>query len=110
MSTRPHRSSKKSQKSTRQRRKTVRVVMRILNNKKEGIRNIRNIQMAAKHCLNFKDLESYNIYQLQVSIQEDNLDKLVKNNIKVCLGNPSEVMIRRTNITRASSGGTLARG
>ena len=77
------------------------IVVSILDSRDEGINKIRNIQNAAKSALNFKDLETYNISKLQVSIQEDNLDKLVKNNIKVCLGNPSEVMIRRTNITRA---------
>ena len=77
------------------------MVSDILEMNDDSIRKIRNIQYKAKASLNFKELDTYNISKLQVSLQEDNLERLIKANIKVCLGNPSEVMIRRTNITRA---------
>ena len=73
----------------------------ILENSTDLITKIRNIQRFSIKNVNFSDLDSYNLSKLQVSIQEDTLERLVKSNIKVCLGNPSEVMIRRTSITRA---------
>ena len=73
----------------------------ILENSTDLITKIRNIQRFSIKNVKFSDLDSYNLSKLQVSIQEDTLERLVKSNIKVCLGNPSEVMIRRTSITRA---------
>ena len=73
----------------------------ILEGKEDPIQKIRSIQNNTKNRLDFKDLDTYTISKLQLSIQDDNLSRVIKSNIKVCLGNPSEVMIRRTNITRA---------
>ena len=73
----------------------------VLESATNPLSKIREIQNTTKKQLDFKELESLNISKLEVSLQEDYLNSLIKSNIKVCLGNPAEVMIRRTNITRA---------
>lgn len=73
----------------------------VLETSASVITKTREIQNATRAHFNFKELEAFNVSKLVVSIQEENLDKLIKSCITVCLGNPSEVMIRRTHITRA---------
>ncbi|OMJ74085.1 hypothetical protein SteCoe_27068 [Stentor coeruleus] len=76
-------------------------IQAVLKNSSSIVTKTRELQNASKTHMNFKELEAYNISKLIVSIPEDNIDKLIKSCIKVCLGNPAEVMIRRTHITRA---------
>jgi PHR domain/PH domain len=77
------------------------LITSVLDKNSNEIDKIREIQEVTSSYIIAKDLESFNVSKLQVAIQEDNLEKLIKTNIKVCLGNPAEVMIRRTSITRA---------
>lgn len=73
-----------------------------INSKEDSMINkIRKIQASRRNNLSFKEFDSLNCSQLNVSIQEDLLKNLINFSTKVSLVNPLEVSIRRTNITRA---------
>ena len=88
-------------KAYEQEAKNCLVVESIMKNNLDFISKIREIQNSSRSVLNFKEIEKYNGTKLVVSMRDDKVEKLINNNIKVSLDNPAEVMVRRTNITRA---------
>ena len=55
----------------------------VLESATNPLSKIREIQNTTKKQLDFKELESLNISKLEVSLQEDYLNSLIKSNIKV---------------------------